>query len=268
MFESVAWLAAALAGAIYLLSPLVVRSTFRFFSRCSFTPLPLERLPERISTEFRRRISQFAHLGFELLGCFDCGALANDTHSYMAYSCNYSTNEFATVSAMVTPDGPASYIEFSSRFSNGCSIATNTNGILPLLPANPAIRVFRFASVQKPRTLLQVHRQLTAKYAPGLAALAESRDAEIQRYARMLESIGPRLARDGYMMLQEEGNCFGLTWQGAIRMTWLGLWPITLVRKVVHRQAMQSELNLLPTQTVSALEKARELPPSSQSGAA
>jgi len=268
MFESVAWLAAALAGAIYLLSPLVVRSTFRFFSRCSFTPLPLERLPERISTEFRRRISQFAHLGFELLGCFDCGALANDTHSYMAYCCNHRTNEFATVLAMITPNGLASYVEFSSRFSNGGSIATNTNGILPLLPGNPAIRVFRFAAVQEPRALLQLHRQLTAKYAPGLSALGESRDAEIQRYARMLESIGPRLAQDGYMKLREAGDCFRLTWKGAIRMTWLGLWPITLVRMVAHRQAMHSELNLLRTHTVAAREKARDRPPSSQTGAA
>jgi hypothetical protein len=256
MFESVAWLAAAFAGAIYLLSPLVVRSTFRFFSRCPFTSMPLERLPERISTEFRRRISQFAHLGFELLGCFDCGALANDTHSYMAYCCNHATNEFATVSAMITPNGPASYVEFSSRFSNGRSIATNTNGILPLLPANPEIRVFRFASVQKPRVLLQIHRQLAAKYAPGLCALGEPRDAEIQRYARMLESVGPRLAQDGYMKLREAGDCFGLTWKGAIRMTWLGLWPVTLVRKVAHRQAMQSELNSLRTHAIAALEKA------------
>jgi hypothetical protein len=255
MFEFLAWLAAAFAGAIYLLSPPVVRSTFRFFSRCQFHSLCLERLPEKVSAEFRRRISEFDELGFALLGCFDCGALANDTHSYIAYCCNHATHEFATVSALITPLGAASYFEFSSRFSNGCSIATNDNGILPLLPANPEIRVFRFAFVQEPRALLQIHRQITAKYAPGRCALGEPRD-EIQRYVRMLESVGPRLAQGGYMKLREAGDCFGLTWKGAIRMTWLGLWPVTLVRKVAYRHAMQSELGSLRTHAVAALENA------------
>jgi hypothetical protein len=263
MFESLAWLAAASAGAIYLLSPTVVRSTFRFFSRCQFNSLGLEHLPEKVSAEFRRRVSEFADLGFELLGCFDCGALANDTHSYIACCSNLATNEFATVSALITPLGPASYFEFSSRFSDSCSIATNTNGILPLLPANPEIRVFRFAFVQEPRALLQIHRQLTAKYAPGRCALGESREAEIQRRVRMLESVGPRLAQSGYMKLRAAGDGFGLTWKGAIRMTWLGLWPVTLVRKLARRYAMQSELNALRTPAVAALEKAGELPPSS-----
>jgi hypothetical protein len=130
LFESLPWLAAASAGAIYLLSLTVVRSTFRFFSRCQFNSLRLEHLPEKVSAEFRRRVSEFADLGFELLGCFDCGALANDTHSYMACCSNLVTNEIATVWALITPLGPASYFEFSSRFSESSSIATNTNGIL------------------------------------------------------------------------------------------------------------------------------------------
>ena len=195
MLESILWVAPAAAGALYAVTPLVIRSAFRVAARCNLVPIPLGQLTEEISAEFRRRISEFASLGFELVGVFDCGVLTNDTHSYVAYFCNHGTNEFANVTAMETPIGPASYFEFSSRFADGTSIETNTNRVLPLAPANPSIRVFRFESVDTPAALLQLHRQLTEKYAPGLCALGEPRDTEIQRYVRTMEGFGPRLAK-------------------------------------------------------------------------
>jgi len=256
MFESIAWYAPAVAGAIYLLTPFVVHNSFRLVARCRIEATPLDHLPKEISAEIRRRISEFANLGFELVGTFDCGALTNETHSYVAYFCNHTTNEFANVTAMVTLEGSASYFEFSSRFSNGRSIETNTNGILPLMPANPEIRVFRFASVEEPRTLLQLHRQLTEKYAPGLCALGEPREPEIQRYVRTIERSGPRLVEAGYMKADENGDAFRLTWKGAIRTAWLGLWPVTFFRRTIHRHAMQLELQSLQTHTETALQKA------------
>ena len=256
MFESIAWYAPAVAGAVYLLTPLVVHNSFRLAARCRIEAIPLDRLPKEIYEEIRRRISEFANLGFELVGTFDCGALTNETHSYVAYFCNHTTNEFANVTAMATLEGTASYFEFSSRFSNGRSIETNTNGILPLMPANPEIRVFRFASVEEPQKLLHLHRQLAEKYAPGLCALGEPRDAEIQRYARTIERSGQRLAETGYMKVDENGDGFRLTWKGAIRMAWLGLWPVTFFRKTIYRHAMQMELQSLQTRTEAALQKA------------
>lgn len=256
MFESLAWYVSALADAIYALCPLVVRSGSRFASRCRPEPMSPDRLPEEIATEFRRRIPEFANLGFERVGCFDCGLLVNGARSYVAYFCNPTTNEFANVSAMRTLNGPASYFEFSARFSNGRSIETNNNSVLPLLPGNSDFRVFRFTAIDEPRTLLPIHRQLMEKYAPGLCPLGEPRDAEIQRYARMIENFGPRQARDGYMKRHESDGSYRLTWKGAFRTAWLGLWPVTLVRRTVHRHAMRLELQSLQTRTEAALQKA------------
>ena len=216
----------------------------------------MEDLPEQIGAEFNTRISDFHHLGFELIGCFDCGSLTKDTRSYVAYFCNHTSNEFANVSAMMTPNGPASYFEFSSRFSNGCSIETNTNEILPLMPVNPGIRVFRIPSVNAPRTLLKIHRQLAEKYAPGLCALGEPREAEIQRYVRMIDSFAPRQAQAGYLRLDENDDSFQPTWRGALRMAWLGLWPVTFFRKALYRHAMHLELQSLESAAETALQKA------------
>ena len=256
MFEFIPWTVSALAGAMYLLTPAVVRSSFRCASRCQLRAIAFEEVPEAIAAEFRRRVSEFNHLGFALIGCFDCGSLTNETHSYVAYFCNHTTNEFGNVSAMMTPNGPASYFEFSSRFPDGCSIETNTNEILPLMPANASVRVFRFASLEQPRALLKFHRQLTEKYALGLCPLGEPRDAEIQRYIRMVEQFGPRLGQAGYLKLDEASGAFRPTWKGAFRMAWLGLWPVTFVRKAIHRHAMQLELQSLQARAGAALQKA------------
>jgi hypothetical protein len=256
MFEPIVWYASAVAGAIYLLSPVVARSTLRFASRCQLAPISLEQLPEEIAAEFRRRTSEFALLGFAPVGCFDCGALASDTRSFVAYFCNHTTSEFANISAMNTTNGPACYFEFSSRFPDGRSIETNNNAVLPLLPGNPAISVFRFAAMWEPRALLHIHRQLAEKYAPGLCALGEPRDAEIQRYARMIENSGPRQTRDGYMKLDANGDGYRLTWKGAVRIAWLSLWPVTFIRKMIHHHATQSELRSLETRPEAALQKA------------
>ncbi|HTZ30826.1 MAG TPA: hypothetical protein VMH31_00110 [Methylomirabilota bacterium] len=256
MLESIFWIAPAVAAAIYGLTPLVVRSAFRVAARCNLERITLEQLPQAISQEFRRRISEFADLGFGLVGVFDCGVLTNDTRSYVAYFCHHGTNEFANVTAMETPIGPASYFEISSRFADGSSIETNTNRVLPFLLANPAIRVFRFPSVDEPFTLLRLHRQLTEKYAPGLCALGEPRDMEIQRYARTMEGFGPRLAKTGHLQLTDDGAAYRLTWKGAARTAWLGLWPVTFIRKAVHRHAMHMEMQSLQTRTEAALQKA------------
>ena len=256
MFESIAWISAAAVGSIYALTPLAVHSSFRVTARCRLAPIPVDRLPMQISDEFSRRTPEFAALGFEAAGAFDCGPLTNDTHSYVACFCNHATNEFANVTAMSTPIGPASYLEFSSQFSDGRSIETNTNAVLPLMPANPHIRIFRFESIAEPRTLLTVHRQLTEKYALGLCPLGEPSGAEIQRYLRTVEAFGPRLVEAGHMKLDKGGDNFRLTWKGAFRMAWLRLWPVTFCRKTIHHYAMQAELQSLQTRVEAALQKA------------
>ena len=256
MFESILWLAPSAAGAIYVLTPFVVYSSFRLAARCQCKSIALDMLPQEISTEFCKRIAEFSNLGFEMAGTYDCGSLTGGTHSYVAYFCNHATNEFANVTAMATSEGAASYIEFSSRFADGRTIETNSNGILPLLPANAAITVFRFAEIQEPRALLKLHRRLTEKYAPGMCALGEPRDEEVQRYVRTIESVGPRLTKSGFMRATPGGEAYELTWKGAIHMAWLGLWPMTFLRKSIHRHAMQLELQSLETRSEAALQKA------------
>jgi hypothetical protein len=72
----------------------------------------------------------------------------------------------------------------------------------------------------------------------------------------MLENYGPRHARIGYMALAEDGQSYRLIWKGAFLMTWRGLWPTALLRRVLQRHAMQLELDLLEGRGVTARQKA------------
>ena len=247
---------AALVAGPYLLCPLAVRWTFRFAARCRPSQLPLRQLPGTVATLFAQRIPEIRELGFELIGTYDCGALANETHSYISYFCNRRTNDFANVSAVVTPKRTASYLEFSTQFKNGQWIETNTNHVLPLTPSSPDIRVFRFPEIQDARTLLHTHHQFVDKYAPGLWAQGEPRGQEIQRLVRVVENYGRRHERIGYMRLAEDGQSYQLTWKGAFLMTWRGLWPVSRLRRLIHRHAMHSELRSLSATGVTALQKA------------
>lgn len=256
MLETIFLDAVAFIGAVYLLGPVLVRYTMRFSAHCNPNEIALEALPREVAGLFRPRVAELSNLGFELLGRYDCGSLTNETHSYVELFFNRATNDFASVCVLTTPRTVASYLEFSSRFVNGTVLETNTNGMLPLTPANPGHRVFRFSKIQTPQALYRVHQQLVEKYAPGAWTHAEAKGEELQRYVRVIENYGPRHAQIGYMRPTKDGNWYELTWKGAFLMTWRGLWPTCVLRRFAQRHTMQSELHSLEVRGMTALQKA------------
>lgn len=256
MYEYLIRDAAILFGSLHLVAPIVVRSGFRFTAHCKPVQVPLEELPTDVAEFVLPRIPQMQTLGFEFLGCYDCGFLASNTQSFIAYFCNRTTNDFANVSVAMSPQKLAGYFEFSTRFGNGVALETNTNSDLPLTPDNPEVRVFRFPEIKEPRELYQLHKSLIEKYANGQWAQGEPKGQEIQRFLRVLENYGPRLEKMGYMYPAPEGGTYRLTWKGAFLMTWRGLWPTLLVRRAIHKIEMRSELQSLHLRGVPALKKA------------
>jgi hypothetical protein len=164
-------------------------------------------------------------------------------------------NDFANVSATTTPKQTASYLEFSTRFKHALAIETNTNAVLPLTPASPDVKVFRFPEIRTHGRCCTPN-QLVDKYASGLCPQGEPRGAEIQRLVRVVEHYGPRHARIGYMRFAPDRHSYAPTSKGAFLITWRGLWPVSLFRRGLHRHAMHSELRSLSSTGVAALEKA------------
>ena len=243
-------------GLAHLAGPIALRSTFRFSSRCPLTQVGTAELPSEVAAEIAGKIPELQNLGFEFLGSYDCGELAAHTHSYLGYFCNRVSNDFASVTVMLSGRGIYSFLEFSSTFSNGRTFETNSNGILPLTPGDPLRRVFRFSEIKDARALYNVHRLLIEKYAPGLWTQGEPKGHEIQRFLRAVENYGPRHAKLGYMKLSSDGETYRATWKGAFLMTWNGLWPSSLIRKAAYKQTMRAELQSLEIHGEAALQKA------------
>jgi len=256
MFESF-WIdAAAILAVLHLLILLALRSSYRFAARCHAAYVPLDALPEKVSGLFRHQAPAIQNLGFNLIGYYDLGCLISGTRSYVADFCNVQTNDFASISVLASQRKTCGYLEFSSHFPNGLILETNTNRILPLTPDNSKIKTFRFPEIKDLHTLLRIHRQLKERYAPGLWAQGETPDAEIQRLVQVVENYGPRHVHVGYMQLAEDGQSYKLTWKGAFLITLRGLWPVQLVRRLIYRRAMNSELHSLQAGAVTALQKA------------
>jgi hypothetical protein len=66
MYENIWFDAAILVGAMHVIAPAVVRNGFR---------VPVKELPKEVAAYIGPRIPQMQNLGFELLGCYDCGML-------------------------------------------------------------------------------------------------------------------------------------------------------------------------------------------------
>jgi hypothetical protein len=256
MFDNFWMDAAAVIGVLHIVGPLALHSTFRFAAKITPLQISCRELPEEVARLVVPRISEIERLGFELVGCYDCGELTLHARSYVAYFCHRMTNDFANITATATPGGVGGYFEFSTRFSNGVVLESNTNKVPPLTPGNPEVRVFRFADVREPETLYQIHRRLLEKYAGGFWPAGEPKGQEIQRVVRVLENYGPRLAKIGHMRLAKDGASFRLTWKGAILMAWRGLWPASMLRKMQERHAMRVERHELEARGVATLQKA------------
>jgi len=251
------WLdAAACLGALHVIGPIVVRFTLRFSASCRPNKVFLEDLPLKVAEVFRQRMPELKNLGFEHLGNYDCGSLTPETRSYLAYFANRNTNDFASVCALVTPKKTMSYLEFSTSFANGLNLETNTNATVPLTPESPSHRVWRFPKIGNAEALYRLHRRLLQKYAPRLWPLEATSSHELDRYVSVIENYGPRHRRIGYMRLSEDGQWYELTWKGACLMTWRGLWPTSMICRLLQRRAMQGELEGLQVRGTTAVQKA------------
>lgn len=256
MFDNFWMDAAAVIGVMHVAGPLALHSTFRFAGKIKVIQISLDELPEAVKAYVVPHVREMEGLGFEWVGCYDCGELTQQTRTHVAYFCNRTTNDFANVTAVVTPRGVASYFEFSTRFSNGTVLETNTNKTSPLTPGSPETRVFRFPEITESEALYEIHRRLLEKYPGGLWPEGEPKGQEIRRLVRVLENYGPRHAKIGYMTLADDGRSYRLTWKGASLMAWRGLWPASLLRSTMERRAMRAERNKLEMRGVAALQKA------------
>jgi hypothetical protein len=256
MLETILLDAACLTGLIHAVAPVALRGTYRVAAQRKPHLVPWDGMPAEVQEQVEPSFSSLQNLGFQFVGCYDFGEVASHTTKLVAVFSNQENGDLAYVQVIRAAEIVESYLEFSTQFSGGFTIETNTNGYLPLTPENPATRTFRFPETHEAGALYRLHRRLVAKYAPTTWAQTEARGEEIGRITLAMANYGPRHEKLGYMKLSTDQKSFTLTWKGAALMAWRGLWPGALLRKVAYRQAMRRELASLEVRGVPALRKA------------
>jgi hypothetical protein len=256
MFESILLDSAIVIGLLHLALPAVVEATYRFSAHSKAARLSLEELPADAANSVAPYVPQLQGLGFEFVGCCDFGKLAMETRTIVVSFTHDQTQELANVWVSLSVGKTSSYLEFCTLTSDGISLETSSNGILPLAPENPEIRVFRFPEILDIAELHRVHRQIVGKYADNAWIQPEPQSCQIERITRTIENYGPRLCKLGYLRPAENGESYRLTWKGAFRVAWSGMWPIAAIRRMMARHEMRNELRSLEIHGTTRLQKA------------
>jgi hypothetical protein len=256
MLEIILLCGLALLGVFHLLAPIALRRAYRFSGDCRPALLAEAECPSDVLNRVQKVTPNLQNLGFAPLGLYDFGEPTVHTQTILALFSHPETNDLAIFAVSSTAGLVRTYLEFSAEFASQMRIETSNNGILPLTPDPAAVSVFRFAEIREPYALYRLHRLLIEKHAAGLWAEPEPKGQEILRWACTVKNFGPRHVALGYMKSAGETGQFQLTWNGATLMAWRALWPGSLIRRVLYRQAMRAELRSLEMRGVTTLQKA------------
>jgi hypothetical protein len=232
-------------GALLLLGPIVLRSTFRFKAKVDPQLVPPESLPPDVRQFMTPRAAAIAGLGFEPVGYINLGNMASGTQSFMALFSNSRTLEWADVSVVKSTKQMKGYSEFITRCSDDVQVDTNTNATAPVLSPGHAYHVFRFPQIKDAFTLYRVHRVLVQQNTGGSRPELPPKGQELVELKRRLERYGVRQQKGGYMYLDSTGQYFRLTWKGAILGAWRSIWPISLLRNLWMQGQSQTRLRSL-----------------------
>jgi len=232
-------------GVLFLLGPIALRATFRFKAKLDPQLVSLESLPPDVRQFMAPRVSAITGLGFEPVGYINLGSMANGTQSFMALLSNSRTLEWADVSVVKSTKQMKGYSEFITRCSDDSQVDTNTNATVPVLFPWPSYHIFRFPQINDAFTLYRVHRMLVQQNTGGSRPELPNKGQELAELKRRLERYGVRQQERGYMYLDSAGECFRLTWKGAILGAWRSIWPISLLRNLWMQGQSETRLRSL-----------------------
>jgi hypothetical protein len=232
-------------GAMIILGPIVLRLQFKYAAKVDPQLVPFESLPLEVRNFMAPRVPGIKALGFEQVGYVNVGGMASRTKSFMALFSNPKTLEWADVSVVTSANAVRGYTEFITRCTEDVQVDTNTSATAPVLFPSPTYHVFRFPQVKDAFVLYRAHKMLVQEKTRGARPQLPSPGQEVAELKRRLERFGPRQQEQGYMVLDDMGQFYRLTWKGAVLGAWRSIWPISLVRRWRMQVEGESKLRAL-----------------------
>jgi hypothetical protein len=150
----------------------------------------------------------------------------------------------------VTPHGTrlaARMLSYVTRFTPESVLETSNNATPLIHPPPEGCWSFAFPHVTDPARLLELHRLLVARQAPGPARFLPPEGQNVSFLAARLAAIHRLHAEAGMYVPAPDGQTYRLTWPAAVRLAWTHAWPVLALRKAAHRrrgQRLAQELGL------------------------
>lgn len=230
------WIILGAAGAPYLLLPVLVKNTQRFFATPALRLLP-GGFSSKIEHFFNSHNEQLSTHGFR--HAFD--ALSSDYPGLKLYMRYYllEKERICALATLVMYDDddkspPKIMLEFSTYFDNGTEIATSNNDLPGAPLEGPHRKSHTLHFVKNLSTLLNAHRYFIRN--ATAMPLTPAKGSEFDFFKLCLKKELSTQEKIGGLFLDESSGEYRPTWAGAFLMAWYTMWPVSFVRRLYSKQ--------------------------------
>ena len=147
----------------------------------------------------------------------------------------------AVLTSTEAPDQPIShFVEFLSQWPDGKELSTHNSQVVgaPLQPAERTTVNLSF--IEEPIALYRYHQAFAQRLNPVQVPVTPTVGKEMEVLRESIERELDSQAELGGLHLDEDEGLYRPTWAGAFLMAWTALWPVTFIRRMLHRYRAKS----------------------------
>lgn len=242
MFEYYDWLLAVplLGVGLFLVTPLIVRGTWRMATHPDFKQLDLKAIDPAIARFLAGHAATLLELGFDEPTHLRLPNAAPNLTGYLIVMVNRRTGDKVMVTVLIADTVPRSemwYVEFSTRYDSGEVFDTlNASELNPFPPGPQAVRT-QVPGVRDVGDLLDLHRFVQAKHAPAGTPWVYEPGTVVEYLTEYAWSkpFDRQVAR-GTLYVNASGDAYRMTILGAYRIVSGLLQPIKALRELAMRR--------------------------------
>ena len=226
---------AVILGFLVIVMPWLIRSKQLGEFRCRFQPCDPSSpdLPRDLLERVQRANEELSALGFVSYGLFSLvkGGSKN-SQAYTSLFEHPKAHDTARLNFVTTPMITTASLSFATEYNDGTTYWSSNNALPIITPRdNSHEESLSFPQVEDAKRLYEIHRarmRLTASRSPIGDDPAKYLEAvELRSKQRWLDK--------GYYCFDATEEAIRPTIKGAYLMTWLCIWPIPMIRRVLRR---------------------------------
>ncbi|MET0027012.1 MAG: hypothetical protein ABW101_05195 [Candidatus Thiodiazotropha sp.] len=212
----------------YLVGPILVYFNQKLPESYRFKLLESEPFLEQRGRVFQQLHQEICESGFRYVGSSEM----HMSHSALYFSVYYSEPRKLSVLLMTAHaenTTPFTQIEFVQLYRDGSLLSVSNNGLFSVYPEWDIKQMYRFPQVNDFTELLQITDRLIGKYKTKSVAEALPQGEEFSIIEAHLNDEMAHLVEIGWVSPVVRDHERGLTFKGAVLMTWKMCWPVKIL---------------------------------------